>query len=472
MISLSPPLQNQPRDPDGAPSAVASAQSAARGREASERAGTTARQGFERTLECDICVVGADMAGLLIACDLASRGYDVTLVRLPEEEPGGFDSALAPGFALPATELLAHVGREDAAELLSLSAAAAEKGMAYATQAGLSLGPRGRLAVARSQAAAALRVEQKTREELAPHSTLLLNAQDTQALLGASTYAAALGVVPAHRVDVAALRGVLMEAARASEVRILDGTPGMVVEPHGLRKHVYAGKLRVRSAIVVFSGGLPMCEIAPVLRPSLILTPHVRGHFVMPEHEDGYQGLVEEVGSTGLRFYRSGGALHISAETAWKAWSEKGAARALSRHARAIAPDMAGQTAQNPRALMLARTREQMPLVQEGESGVWYCVTMGDEEPAHGVMAADLIVGAIADRDDRVRLLQPFGLASSGQRPVSRISTIVSYGYARLSRMFMPQVAEAPASPRALPPPAPSRQAEITPEDGAAGPHQ
>lgn len=468
MITLSPSLQVQAQDPDGASTAAASAQSTA-GKGGVERAGAPARQGFERTLECDICVVGADLAGLLIACDLASRGYDVSLVRLPEEEPGGFDSALAPGFALPATELLAHVGREDASELLGLSAGAAEKGMAYATQAGLALGPRGRLAVARAHAAAALRVEQKTREELAPHSTLLLNAQDTQALLGTSAYAAALGVVPAQRVDVAGLRAVLMEAARASEVRVLNGAPGMVVEPHGLRKHVYAGKLRVRSAIVVFSGGLSICGIAPALRPNLIPTPCVRGHFVLPENEDGYQGLAEEVGSTGLRFYRAGGALHISAETAWQAWSASGAARALCRDARALSPDVAGLAPQNPRALMLARTREQMPLVQEGEPGVWYCATLGDEEPAYGVMAADLIVGAIAERDDRVRLLQPFGLASAGQRPASRFGTIVSYGYARLSRMFMPKVAPASAPPRALPPPASSRQAEVSSEDGMDG---
>lgn len=469
MTTFSPPLQVQSLAAEGAASPAAPAQSEA-GKSGAERATTPPRQGFERTLECDICVVGADLAGLLIACDLASRGYDVSLVRLPEEEPGGFDSALAPGFALPATELLAHVGREDAGELLALSAAAAEKGMAYATQAGLALGPRGRLAVARAHAAVTLRVEQKTREELAPHSTLLLNAQDTQALLGISTYAAALGVVPAQRINVAALRGVLMEAARASEVRILDGAPDMAVEPHGLRKHVYAGKLRVRSAIVVFSGGLPLCTIAPALRPSLIPMPHVRGHVVMPDEDDGYQGLVEEVGSTGLRFYRSGGALHLSAETAWQAWSERGAARILRRHARALSPAVAGLPVQNPRALMLARTREHMPLVQERESGVWYCATLGDEEPAHGVMAADLIVGAIAERDDRVRLLQPFGLAPAGQRPSSRIGAIVSYGYARLSRMFMPQAAEPSASPRALPAPAPSRLPKQTSPDGESGP--
>lgn len=33
-----------------------------------------------RTLDCDVCVLGDDVAGLLIACDLASRGLEVALV--------------------------------------------------------------------------------------------------------------------------------------------------------------------------------------------------------------------------------------------------------------------------------------------------------------------------------------------------------------------------------------------------------
>ncbi len=392
-MTLSPPLQA----PD------------TRQGEMSGTAGATAPTStLEQTLDCDVCIVGADLAGLLMACDLASRGYEVALCVMPEEEAPGFDSAFAPGFDLSTPELVARLGREDARALLELSVAAAKKGMAYVTQAGLAPRPRGRLAVACPHAAGALIAEHEAREALLGHSSLLLSAQDTQALLGSSAFSAALGVVPANRVDVAALRAVLLMAARESEVHILDGAGGFAADLTNPRKCLDIGKVRVRTFGVVFSGGLSLGRVAPSLVPALVARPHVQGVFQVEEDEDAYQGLVEEYGATGLRFYREDRSLHLCAETAFLARTEGWAGFALKRHARPLGSLVAGQSPQHVRAVMLARTREQMPVVYEGTKGVWYCATLGDEEPAHGVMAADMIVAAMTGQDDRIRLISAF----------------------------------------------------------------
>lgn len=451
-MTLSPPLQPLSVRHDDT-SVAADIAASPRSSDDAAHGGAAAGDSLGPVVDCDFCIVGADLAGLLIACDLASRGYEVALITIPGEETSGFDAAFAPGFSLPTPELVARVGRDDARALLKMSVAAAEKGMAYVRQAGLAAGPRGRLAVAAPHAAEALVMEHAAREDLLAHSALLLNAQDTQALLGTRAFCAAMGVVPANRVDVAALRALLFTAARESEVHILEGTAGLKADLANPRKCVDAGKVRVRSFGVVFSGGLAVAHVAPALVPSLVARPHVRGVFQVGEDEDAYQGLVEEYGSTGLRFYREGRLLHVCAETALLPRTEGWAAFALKRHARVLGAAVEGQAPQNVHSIMLAGARERMPVLYEGGKGVWYCATLGDDEPTHGVMAADLIVDAMIGQDDRIRLLQPFGLASATQRPLSRMETIVSYGYARLSRAFSGRKPETPTPPPALPAP-------------------
>lgn len=413
-----------------------------------------------RILDCDICVVGDDLAGLLIACDLASHGYDVALVSPHAENrvsrsgatqngadvavaqpvwPGalGFEASMTPGFALSSRELVARLGREDARELFTLSLGAAERGLRYVMEAGLPAGPRGRLLAARAHAVAELAAEHEAREALQPHSVMMLDLDQTQALLGTQTFSAALGVAYAYRVNVAALRAILEEAALQSEVKLVDGSAGLSADLNGVRKYINVGPLRVRAYYVVFSGGAELFGVAPALVPGLVVTPWVSGQFRLPPQEGGgYHGLVDEFGSTGLRFYHDERTLNVAAETAFPAFSPSGAARVLRRHARAASPLVTDLSADGVRSFKRAHPRQQMPLVYEGEKGVWYCATQSEDEPAHGVLAADLIVGAIANRDDRIRLLQTFGIAASTQRPVGWVGTVASYGCARLARIL------------------------------------
>ncbi|MGQ3675698.1 FAD-dependent oxidoreductase [Xanthobacter sp. TB0139] len=444
-----------------------------------------------RMLDCDICVVGDDLSGLLIACDLASHGYDVALVSphadnrvsrsaasRTAEEPAaelpvrsgvlGFEASLSPGFSLPTADLVARLGREDAQELLALSLTAAERGLRYVTESGLPSGPRGRLLAARPHAAAALAAEHEEREALLPHSGMMLDVDQTQALLGSQTFSAALGVAHAYRVNVAALRTILEEAALQSEVKLVDGSTGLSADLNGVRKYINVGPLRVRAYYVVFSGGAELFDVAPALVPGLVVTPWVCGRFRLSEDGGGYHGLVDEFGSTGLRFYHDDQTLNVATETAFSAFSASRAARVLRRHARAVSPRISGLPTDAVRSLKRARPRERMPLVYEGEKGVWYCATQSEDEPAHGVLAADLIVGAIANRDDRIRLLQSFGVAASVQRPVGWLERVASYGYARLSRILP---AGGDKTVAAAPPPALAAPAEKPqqPPAGAAG---
>lgn len=404
-----------------------------------------------RTLDCDVCVLGDDVAGLLIACDLASRGLEVALVptlgrgAAPGVEPAlGLDGTFAPGYGLSALALWEQLGQADAQDVLRLSVMAAQRGMALAEGAGVPLGEKGRLKVARAGAADHLRRDAAAFAELVPDACVLVDAADTQALLGTSTFTAALGVVPAHRVDVGAFRRVLEAAIPHCGLHVVPPVAELTVDSHGIRKYVTLPKMRVRATHLVFCGGAGVIRWAPELAPSLVPTPWVRGRVHVPGGESPYVGLAEEVGGTGLRWHRDGAQLSLAAETALPLPGRALAAYGLRRH---LADVTSGPVrVESARAVTLSQTRRRMPLITEGEKGVWYCLTMGADELTHGVLAADLITTAIAERDDRIRLFEPFGLEARGVRPLSRWSRLVDYGRRGL------QVAREAAPGAALPP--------------------
>ncbi|WP_454917206.1 FAD-dependent oxidoreductase [Xanthobacter sediminis] len=386
------------------------------------------------TRDCDVCIVGDDVAGLLIACELAARGQEVVLFPTPGDAPTlGLDGALAPGFGLSARDLVERLGPANAAELFALSVEAARRGLALAQEADVAVGPKGRLAVARPHVAALLAAEHAAIEGLMPDSSVLLPAADVEDLLGTSAFAAALGLVPAHRLDAGAFRDVLAAAAAEGEITIMPRVTALAADVHGLRKYVTAPGLKVRAFQVVFSGGAALSKVAPELAPSLVPTPWVSGRFRVPGADVPYAGLVEEVGGTGLRWHWDKDRLALAAETATRVRDRVAAARVLRRHGDALAPGIAAAPAEATQGVMLAPTRRLMPLVQEGEKGVWYCATLGGEELAHAILGADLIIRAIADRDDRIRLLEPFGLEAQGARPVSRRAAIAGYWRRRLA---------------------------------------
>ncbi|QRG05460.1 FAD-binding oxidoreductase [Xanthobacter dioxanivorans] len=424
-------------------------------RAAVQQAPASGRSGAapKRTLDCDVCVVGDDVAGLVVAGDLASRGRDVILLSTGEVTWLPLDGVLAPGFALPTLELVARVGEADAQELLILSAHAAERGLRLAEKAGVSAGPRGALAVARAHAADALVREHEIRQKLAPDSTVLIDAQDVAALLGTSAFAAALGVVPAERIATAPLRAALETAARAAGVRFVPIDGALSADLNGLRKYITTSRARVRAFQVVVSGAGAFARMGT---RTVQTAPWVCGIFRLPGVDAPYAGLVEERGPAGARFHWTGDRLAFAASAATTAFTRVGAARVVRRHAREVYAEVGQGVVEGGRARLRLPDTGGMPLIHEGERGVWYALASSGSEITHGFMAASLIVGAIAERDDRIALLQPFAAAARGGW-AGRIARFAGFWHARLAAKLygeakpIPAVTDATALPEQAP---------------------
>lgn len=409
--------------------------------------------GPKRTHDCDVCVVGDGVAGLALAADLARRGRDTLLLTFPKGKPWPLDGVIAPGYGLPTADLVARTSREDAQELLILSAQAAEAGLALAARLHVEVGPRGRLTVARAHAAEALAREYVLRQALAPDTTVFVDAVDLEALLGTSAYAAGLGVVPAERVKREALRAALEADARAAGVRFLPANGALAADLKGIRKYLDTNEQRIRAFHVVIAGAEAFRSIGPKLA-RLPRASWVSGGFRLPGIAVPYAGMLEEVGLTGLACHFDGDRLTLAAAAASPVMTRVGAARVLRRHAAELYPVGTGLV-EGAHGRWLADTGG-MPVVHEGERGVWYALVPGAGALGLEFLAARLIAGALAERDDRVALLQPF--AAGGLTGWSgRVARFAGYWHVRLAaRLHMEKQPKAagsePPEPGGLPP--------------------
>lgn len=420
-----------------------------------------ASSGPKRIIDCDVCVVGGDVAGLVLAEDLARRGRDVVLLTMAGPSAAvpswSLDGVIAAGFPLSTRELVARIGRDDAQELLILSAQAAEAGLSLTERLGVDIGPRGRLTVAPAHAAEDLYREQELRQELAPDTTVFVGAEDLAALLGTEAFAAGIGVVPAERVRTTSLVAALEEAARNAGVRFVSVESALSVDLKGVRKYLDTSHQRVRAFQVAVCGTAAFARLGNGVA-RLPRAPWVSGGFRLPSSNVPYGGLVEEFGLSGLAYHFDGDRLALAAQCALPVMTRVGAARVLRRHAAEVYPVGAG-------LVEGARGRNVpdpggMPLLHEGERGVWYALTPGAGSLGLEFLAARLIVGAIAERDDRIALLQPF--ASGGLTGwTGRAARFASFWHVRLAaRLHMDRAApvlapaEAPDGSASLPVPA------------------
>lgn len=412
----------------------------------------------KRTLDCDVCIVGDDPAGLIAAGDLACRGRSVIVLSTGTAPALPLDGVLAPGFALPTADLVARVGEADAQELLILSARAAERGLRLAAKAGAAVGPRGRLAVARPHAADALLREHELRQALAPDSTILVEAEDAAALLGTPVFTLALGVVPAERIATEALRVAFEAAARAAGVRFVAADGPLDADLNGLRKYISTPALRVRAFHVVVTGAAGFSRLGAAA-PAVPHAPWVSGAFRVPGEKVPYAGLAEEAGIAGHRFHFDGERLTLAAATASQVFTRVGAARIVRRHARELYPQIGQGLVEAARPRLLPDTGG-MPLVFEGARGVWFALASAGQEITHGLLAAGLIVGAIAERDDRIALLQPFATPAHGGW-AGRVARFAGFWHVRLAEKLHAEAAGPAPEPEGAGEPAlpPAREA-------------
>ena len=380
-------------------------------------------------LDVDVCVIGAGLAGLTVAREVAERGWSVAVLesgRVAGAASGRNTGFVLPGFSEDVEDMIERVGLDATKQMWALS----ERGVEYVRRTieetampGVDPVP-GWLAVSKIdtpdvQRAAVERLRwigadvefwptDRVREQLPnPRYFNALHCRNAFHI---------------HPLNYALGLAALAEKAGA---RIFEDTPALSIDPAGVRKRIVTPAARLRASKVVLAGNVNIGPLVPRLAATLMpLTTFVlvTEPIVNLAEVIRYRGAVSD-GERADNHYRIVGGAHASEQRlqwsgrlrTWEAEPQR-FTRALIADVRRNYPDLGEITAASVWRGTLGRTVHHMPQVGELEPGLWLASGFGGHGLNTTAMAGELVARGMIDNDETWRLFAPYELVWAGGR--------------------------------------------------------
>ena len=231
-----------------------------------------ARLGAE--LDVDVCVLGAGLAGLTVAREIARLGWSVIVLEAQSiawSASGRNTGVVLPGFGVSPDALIERVGREEARALWSRSEAGAE----YVREAardmpGTELTENGWLLVSRTDDTTAFAHEAALMAGEFGTAVEPWPAERVRETLRSPHYFHGLHYPRGFSLHPLNYALGLAAAAEAAGARIFEDTPVLQIDPAGVRKRIVTQNARVRAAHVVLAGNVHMAELVPQFASTLL----------------------------------------------------------------------------------------------------------------------------------------------------------------------------------------------------------
>jgi glycine/D-amino acid oxidase-like deaminating enzyme len=375
-------------------------------------------------LDVDVCVVGAGLAGLTTAREIARRGWSVAVVesgRIAANASGRNCGFVLPGFAANIRAIVERVGLERARELWALSEAGLEYVRATVRETGMpGVDPLdGWLNVSKQDDAEGILA---TRDLLAGDLGVEVEGWTTERVrevLKSERYFGALHFARAFHLHPLNYALGLAAAAEAAGAHIFEHTPALAIDPAGVRKRIDTPQGRLRAAQVVLAGNVYIGELMPrvaaTVRPvwTCVATTAPLGPRLAEAITFG--GAISEGEGAGNQ-YRivAGDRLLISGRpSAWEADPRRLAGKLAADIGR-LYPQLGALEVEQRWSAVLGRTIHGMPQIGELSPGIWLASGFGEQGLNTTAMAGTLIARAIVENDDTWRLFLPFELIWAG----------------------------------------------------------
>jgi glycine/D-amino acid oxidase-like deaminating enzyme len=375
-------------------------------------------------LDVDACIIGAGLAGLTVARELARRGWSVAVLeaqRVAAGASGRSGGFVSPGFAERIDAIVDRVGLPRAKELWALS----EAGVDYVRRAMADMPdvqPRdGRLSVRRVddeaallEHAAMLRVDFGADVEAWP-------TDQVREVLRSPQYFQALHYPKAFHVHPLNYALGLAADAERHGARICQDTPALSIDPAGVRKRIATPHAMVRARHVVLAGSTGIGTVdAPIAATVLPISTYVAVTAPLGERlfeAVRYSGAVADTRRNG-DYYRIvgddrlmwGGRISARTSTPWRL-------KSVLRHDILKAyPQLGAFEIDYAWSGTMAYAVHKMPQIGELAPGYWLASAFGGHGLNTTAMAGEMIARAILDGDDRWRLFSPYELVWAGGR--------------------------------------------------------
>ena len=386
-----------------------------------------ARAPLTADLDIEVCVVGAGLAGLTAAREIARRGFSVAVLearRIAWNASGRNTGFVLPGFAQPMDTVVRRVGLPHAKALWALS----EAGVDYVRTAIRDTGMPGVDPVEGGW----LNVSKDDDAEDDLALVALIGQEFGAAIEGwpvervrevlkSRHYFHAIHFPQAFHIHPLNYALGLAAAAETAGARIFEETPALSIDPDGVRKRVATPSGRVRASHIVLAGNVHLGAVMPRVSGTLVpIWTYVVTTAPLGDRLDAtisYRGAVSDTELADNHYRIVGGdrLMWSGGVTTWEADPRRFVLRLQADIAR-VYPQLGEVAIEHAWSGVLGNALHRMPQIGELSPNVWLASGFGGHGLNTTAMAGEVIARAIVEGDDTWRRFLPFDLVWAGGR--------------------------------------------------------
>ncbi len=394
-------------------------------------------------IDTDVCVVGAGLAGLTVAREIAKRGWSVAVLeagRVAWAASGRSSGFVLPGFHEDVNTMVERIGLDHAKHLYALSKDGVEYVRRAIEETGMpGVNPvSGWLHVSKTDDDGTVRANTERLRWIGAEVEAWPTARVRETLPNPRYFAAMYYPKAFHIHPLNYALGLAADAEKAG-VRIFEETPALSIDVGGVRKRIDTPEARVRSPHVVLAANVHLGELMPQLAATLLpITTYVlvtepipvlnevirfEGAVSDTDHADNHYRIVD-----GNRL-QWGGRVRL-----WDA-EERSVARSLANDISRNFPALGKIEIANIWRGTLGRAIHRMPQVGQIEPGLWVASGFGGQGLNTTAMAGDLIARGIVESDETWRLFAPYELVWAGGKLGRAIAQGLYWGSRPVNRV-------------------------------------
>jgi glycine/D-amino acid oxidase-like deaminating enzyme len=374
-------------------------------------------------VDADLCVIGAGLAGLTVAREVARRGWSVVVLeagRVACAASGRNTGFVLPGFHEDIDGMVERIGLDHTKRLWALS----EEGLGYVRrtidEAGMpDVDPvPGWLHVSKTDNERDIRAQVERLRWIGADAEYW-PTERVREVLRNPRYFSAVHFPNAFHIHPLNYALGLAVAAESAGARIYEDTPALSLDPAGVRKRIDTANARVRAPHVVLAGNVDVGGLMPQLAATLLPITT----FIMVTEPLGpqlhelirYGGGVSDTNRAD-NHYRIVGGDRLQWSGRMRVWpaNPRVAARGLKRDILRNFPGLGSVEIAHLWRGTLGRAVHRMPQIGELEPGLWIASGFGGHGLNTTAMAGELIARGMVERDETWRLFAPYELVWAG----------------------------------------------------------